>query len=234
MVSFMRQHGIKDDPNASGVAAMPVTPAESSSSTPDAPGHVAEVLDRAKDFGEFRDGRCFRFLHLFSAEAIRRLGKAEGLKIDILSMDKLGEGNVDLLQEHPFREMLEEAEAHSFDGAHAGFPCGSFSRARYNEGTGPSPVRSLQHMYGLPGNSSSQQAEADRGTILAVRSVEAVGLRSQRRRRVPQVGTLENPPGSDSQFEGPAWQLQEVKTFVKNYKLDTALFNTCAYQSRVV
>ena len=231
---------MSEDPVASGVAAMSVTPAESSSSTLEVPGHVAEVLARAKDFGEFRDGRCFRFLHLFSgprnmlAEAIKRLGKAEGLKTDVLSMDKLGEGNVDLLQEHPFKEILEEAEAHSFDGAHAGFPCGSFSRARYKEGTGPSPVRSLQHMYGLPGNSRSQQAEADRGTILAVRSVEAVKavLRSQRKRRVPQVGSLENPPGSDTQFEGPAWQLQEVKAFVKNYKLETALFNTCAFQSR--
>ena len=149
-------------------------------------------------------------------------------------MDKLGEGNVDLLKEHPFVDILEEAEKHSFDAAHAGFPCGSFSKARYNEGHGPKPVRSLEHMYGLPSNSSAQQKEADRGTILAVRSVEIVKavIKSQRRRRVPQAGTLENPPGSESQFEGPAWKLPEVVSFMEKFRLETAIFNTCSYMSK--
>ena len=54
---------------------------------------------------------------------------------------------------------------------------------------------------------------ADVGTLLASRSVEVIGaiLKSQRVRRVPQAGTLENPPGSTTREEGPAWELPEVK-----------------------
>ena len=43
------------------------------------------------------------------------------------------------------------------------------------------------------------------------RLVEVIGaiLKSQRKRKVPQSGTLENPPGSETREEGPAWELPE-------------------------
>ena len=34
---------------------------------------------------------------------------------------------------------------------------------------------------------------------------------AQRGRSVPPVGTLENPPGSETKEEGPAWELPELK-----------------------
>ena len=52
------------------------------------------------------------------------------------------------------------------DAAHSGFPCGSFSRARYREGSEPPPVRSKQWIYGLPTNDVKQQAEAGLGSLL--------------------------------------------------------------------
>ena len=228
------------DEKGDGAAGNTVAPAESRSGDYEIPSHAMEALARAKDFGEFRSLRCLRFLHLFSGpkdmigNALRRLAEGENLKVDVLSMDKLGEGNVDLLKEHPFVDILDEAEKHSFDAAHAGFPCGSFSKARYNEGHGPKPVRSLEHIYGLPSNSEPQQREADRGTVLAVRSVEIIKtvIKSQRKRRVPQAGTLENPPGSESQFEGPAWKLPEIVKFMDVFRLETAIFNTCSYMSK--
>ena len=58
------------------------------------------------------------------------------------------------------------------DAAHSGFPCGSFSRARYREGSEPPPVRSKQWIYGLPTNDVKQQAEAGLGSLLAIRSVQ--------------------------------------------------------------
>ena len=70
------------------------------------------------------------------------------------------------------------------------------------------------------------------GTLLASRSVEIVGavLKDQRKRRVPQAGTLENPPGSDTKEEGPAWELPEIKTFMEMFEGQVADYNTCAYQ----
>ena len=97
---------------------------------------------------------------------------------------------------------------------------------------GPPPVRSLQHIYGLPSNSPEEQQQADEGTLLASRSVEIIGaiLKDQQKRRVPEAGTLENPPGSDTKEEGPAWELPEIKTFMDVFEGQVADYNTCAYQ----
>ena len=58
-------------------------------------------------------------------------------------------------------------------------------------------------------------------------------MQSQRLRQVPDVGTMENPPGSDSKAEGPAWTLPEFLDFAdKKMKTTEACFNTCAYQMK--
>ena len=119
------------------------------------------------------------------------MAQREGLQIEIYSLDRQGEGDVDLTKDHPFMELKEEVNASAFDAAHAGFPCNTFSRARWNMvNRGPPPIRSLQHIYGLPSNSPEEQQQADVGTLLASRSVEIVGavLKDQRKRRVPQAG----------------------------------------------
>ena len=68
----------------------------------------------------------------------------EGIQVEIYSLDVKGEGDVDLSKDHPFLELKEEA----FDAGHAGFPCNTFSRARWNmDHRGPPPLRSLQHIY---------------------------------------------------------------------------------------
>ena len=90
----------------------------------------------------------------------------EGIKVKVDSFDKLLCETHDLAAEQPFAQILENATKDEYDGGHAGFPCGSFSRARYNTaGDGPPPVRSGAEIYGLPTNNRKQQAEADKGTI---------------------------------------------------------------------
>ena len=114
----------------------------------------------------------FRFLHMFSGKedvlgkCLKEMARKEGLQLEVYSLDKLGEGDVDLTKDHPFMQLKEEAEASAFDAGHAGFPCNTFSRARWNMvNRGPPPVRSLQHIYGLPPNSPEepQQAEVPAG-----------------------------------------------------------------------
>ena len=203
---------------------------------------VVEALENCETYGEFKERRTFRFLHLFAgprdvlAEALRVECEKEGFKLVVESYDKLMDTSHDLLAERPFTDILQKAKDDQYDGGHAGFPCGSFSRARYNtEGEGPKPVRSGSEIYGLATNSQAQQQEADRGTVMAVRSAMIINevIQSQRRRAVPSVGTLENPPGSETGEEGPAWALPELKSFEKDLGASTALFNTCAYQSKV-
>lgn len=95
-------------------------------------------------------------------------------------------------------------------------------------------MRNLEWIYGLPSNSPAQQAEADAGSVLAIRTTLLLGeiIQSQRRRKVPEAATLENPPGSESQVEGSMWALPEVADFMEKFLCLKAWFNTCAYQRK--
>ena len=215
-------------------------PLQKAEDRPLVPQRVTDALKMAESFSDFKRNRTFRFLHLFSGkndvlgDAIRRAAGAEGIQIEIVSFDSLIDKGLNLAKDYPYLDVLEDARNGGFDGGHAGPPCGSFSRARWNPGHGPVPVRSLEFIYGLPSNSVAMQAEADAGTTLFVRSLLAIGelIQSQRLRKVPEVGTIESPPGSESQMEGPAWQLPETKIWVSKYRAEIAWFNTCAYQKK--
>ena len=202
------------------------------------PGRVQEALEDARGFWSFRERRTFNFIHLFSGKedvlgnAIREECMKANLKVKIHSVDRERVQGADMLSDEPYGQILKDAQDDFFDGGHSGYPCGSFSRARYNEkGEGPPPVRSLQHVYGLPSNNSHRQAEAD-GTVMCVRSINIISeiLQSQRRRGVPEAGTVENPQGSETGFEGPSWALPGMIRFTEVFALMEANFNTCAYQ----
>ena len=205
------------------------------------PGRVLGVLSRARSFNEFRKARVFRFLHLFSGKRdvlgkeLLKQSHAEGLNVEVCAIDRDREGGPDMLADQPYQDIIRDAAKGDFDASHAGYPCGSFSRVRYVDAPGmPAPVRSLQHIYGLPTNTEKQQREADRGTIMCVRSlnITAEVIQSQRRRGVPEAATLENPPGSETGFEGPSWELPEAKQFREQFNVIWVDYNTCAYQQR--
>ena len=208
---------------------------------PVVPARVQEALDKAKDFGEFRDLRTFVFVHYFSgpedklAEAIVRTAEKAGLKVEVVSLDIKIDKNADLSKLEVYELWEARVEQGELDGSHAGFPCGSFSRVRWVPGEGlPPPVRSLEEIYGLSSNDESQQREADRGTLLASRSAWLMQkqVKSQRDRGVPEVATLENPPGSKDQHEGPAWRLPELMEVLKQTGSGLVDFNTCSYMSK--
>ena len=143
------------------------------------PVRVTQALKQSKTFAEFKEKRKFIYVHLFAGKddilgsSIKRLADLDGLQVEVRAFDKEPGGYVvDLAQEQPFGDILDAARGGLVDGSHAGFPCGSFSRARYNEGHGPPPVRSLEYIYGLPSNNVHQQAAADRGSLLAIRSLQ--------------------------------------------------------------
>ena len=54
----------------------------------------------------------------------------------------------------------------------------------------------------------------------------------ERRRGVPEASTLENPPGSETAFEGPSWELPESKQFHEQFDIVWVDYNTCAFQQK--
>ena len=56
-------------------------------------------------------------------------------------------------------------------------------------------------------------------------------VRSAKRRGVPAVSTLENPPGDE--VAGSAWMLPELEKSLENTGSMVVQFNTCAFQRRV-
>ena len=195
---------------------------------------VLEKLNAAENFSQYKLAREFLFVHLFSGpkdhlkEALLAEAAKEGLRIKVESYDKEAQDGADLTADKPYVDLV--ANSDSIDGYHAGFPCGSFSRVRHREG-GPPPVRDRSAPYGRAENNAAQQQEADRGTVLAVRSsiLAAEVLDNQRKQRLGECATLENPPGSSNGPDLPAWELPEVAEFMDKFKGVVAEFNTCRY-----
>ena len=117
--------------------------------------------------------------------------------------------------------------------------CNSYSRLRWRPAPNlPGPVRSRQHPYGLPGNGEKEQAEADLGTILMCRSIEACKAMAETNDeyKVPAFYTMENPPPSsagDSQHIA-AWEMPEMVKFIESRaEFRKAFFHTCRFQQNV-
>ena len=111
---------------------------------------------------------------LFGTSKVRtgQAAALRGVKVKIIKRDIRLDG-IDLLADEPFTTDLLAASDGRFDGFHSGFPCSTFSCARFLSGGLP-PVRDRQHMRGRPSNSRAQQLEAEKETLLAMRSAVMV------------------------------------------------------------
>ena len=203
------------------------------------PERIKKALEGAKTFEEYRKARAFRFLHLYSgprdilAREVQAAAEKARLRVETLSLDKKKDPMIDLGAVQTHEVLREEVRNGEWDATHSGFPCGSFSRVRHKAAPGmPGPVRDASNIYGYPGNGPREQAEADRGTMMAVQSgwLMEEQVESCRRRKVPPTSTLENPPGDDQ--VGSAWHLPEIKLSLKKSNSSIAQFNTCSFQTK--
>ena len=203
------------------------------------PDRIKKVTE-APDFAAFRRARIFRFMRLFAGKndvlgkTLQTEAAKAGFQVEIRAVDWHGDRQDNLLADEPYLTLCGEAKAGDWDACHAGFACGTFSAAMWKaNGLGPPPVRSKTEIYGLSSNSSSLQRQADEGTLLATRSCSVVAdvVLSQRERKVPEAGSIENPPGSEGGPDGPMWMLPEVVAFVKDLDAAEAVFNTYAYHT---
>eukprot|EP00435_Cladocopium_sp_Y103_P055845 s804_g18.t1 len=206
------------------------------------PDRVKKALEKSSSFDEFRKNRPFRFLHMFSGEkdqlgeSLKKEAKAARLEIYVESLDRKRDHELNLASHETYDVIDQAIEGEEFDAFHSGFPCSSFSKVRWRHApgaSGPMPVRSADHIYGLPGNSVHQQKEADEGTLMATRSawLHQKQIKACKRRKVPETSTLENPPGSKD--SGSAWDLPEIQEVMKVTRSSSVEFNTCAYQTKL-
>lgn len=200
---------------------------------------VKEALEKAKNFEEYRQLREFRFLRMYSgpddvlSREIRSEAEKNRLNVRCVSLDRKIDRGLDIGSVESHNVLRDEVRDGEWDATHAGFRCGSFSRARHNDVPGmPGPVRDGLNIYGLESNNAQQQEEADRGTMMATQAawIMEEQIRSCKRRKIPPAATLENPPG-DKRC-GSAWQLPEIQEVMKNTGASVAQFNTCSFQTK--
>ncbi|CAE7542163.1 unnamed protein product, partial [Symbiodinium necroappetens] len=132
-----------------------------------------------------------------------------GLEVTIESYD-LCKGD-DLTDPALVREILRKAEAGKYHG----------------------PVRSRQHIYGLPSNTRAQQDEADRGTLLEVTTVRILEAVERNQAKdsagTPRTVSIENPPETNHPFAGSAYYLPEIVKWTVGPGIEFADFNNCVY-----
>ena len=181
------------------------------------PRRVKLALEEARDFEEYRRLREFRFLHMYSgpvdilSREVETEAAKQRLRVKCVGLDRKVD-DIDLATVRSHTVLRDEVREGEWDATNAGFPCGSFSRARHNDVPGmPGPVRDGQNIYGLESNTPQQQDEADRGTMMATQAawIMEEQVNTCKRRKVPPAATLENPPGD--QKCGSAWQLPRDK-----------------------
>ena len=190
---------------------------------------------------EYLANRKFRFIHHFSGKkdvlglAMTSAAQVHGLQVEVLSVDKeAGTGN--LMEAEPFDKHLEWARQGKVDGYHAGWPCTTYSRLRWRESVGmPGPVRSRKFPYGYPSNSAKEQEECDTGTIMLARSLMMAEAIETRKNGTTLGGfaTLENPPPSNLADHQSAWEMQEMRAYLRRWRSFEVDFNTCCYEIEV-
>ena len=86
----------------------------------------------------------------------------------------------------------------------------------------------------MKANSAAEQAECDRGTVMACRAIMATTVTTKQQiTKVPPVATLENPPPSDTRGHLSAWELGEMEKFRNTSPHYEVEFNTCGYESKI-
>ena len=188
---------------------------------------------QAETLEEYYTKRVFIFIHHFAGPqdplttAMRNEALRQGIRLKAYSVEK-DAGTGDLTEDEPYSTHIRWARRGYVDAYHAGFPCSTFSRLRWRKAENlPGPVRSKDQPYGLRSNSAAQQAECDRGTIMAARADMATEVsRRPHVTKVPPISTLENPPPSDVEGHCSAWDLSEMDNFRDTMPYKEVQFNT--------
>lgn len=157
----------------------------------------------------------FFFFHLFSGrrrvddleDQMTRLGHDRGVVVFVISIDMVLNVTNDLTNKDKVQELVEAVTARRV-GAHAGPPCGTWTKARYNHNCpGPVPLRSREHPWGLPDLKGRLKIQTDiasqllRATLQILMAVVSNG----------GFYTLEHPQDPGQAPFPSIWNLREVQ-----------------------
>jgi hypothetical protein len=172
---------------------------------PRAPKACANALHRA------------RFVEVFSG--CGKLSKAmirKGIASEAWDIC-LGE-DFNLLRPKNVKRLVKSIQQSGICGVHLGTPCTTLSMAR-RPGDGPPPLRSAEHLWGLPdlkGKNAQKVQDANTLVHLTLRI-----MRECIRLKIPC--TIENPRTSR------LWQLPPVKNLFERHKVQLVHFEMCQY-----
>ena len=100
-----------------------------------------------------------------------------------------------------------------------GMPCTTFSRARRSDGIGPGPLRTNEHIWGLPGLTPSDQYKLRQGNRMFLFTLRLMKLCDKQ--RVPFV--VENP------FSSMAWDVPAMRRFIHDAGCLECNLDFCMY-----
>ena len=140
----------------------------------------------------------------------------------VCSVDILSPRPTDILDDAVFTQILADLESGYFDALWVATPCNTFSPLR-GQGDGPRPLRSLQHIAGLPAKDLTKQElkQLRDNNILISRSATAIS--SARKTRKPWG--LENPKHKDDQPS--LWMMPSIKLLLANPTVKQIIFDQC-------
>lgn len=189
-----------------------------------------EGIQGASEAQDFLSRRCSenvlksdRLPHRFALEVFagtaritRELCKAG---VPAFPLDICIDGSHDVLQPDVEHRIFNWIRNHRICFIWCGMPCTTFSRARKWDGKGPGPLRTLEHLWGLPQLSSRDQKKLSTGNRLFSFTLRLLTLCSEY--RVPFV--LENPKSS------LAWNMPPLSKFSYKYKPQTIVLDYCQF-----
>ena len=175
---------------------------------------LGEGLQGSSETQDLLSGRCSenvlkskRLPHRFALEVFagtarvtRELCRAG---VPAYPLDICIDGSHDVLQPDVEHKIFNWIRSHRISFLWCGMPCATFSRARKWDGKGPGPLRTWEHLWGIPYLSSHDQKKLNTGNQLFSFTLRLLRLCNQF--RVPFV--LENPKSS------LAWSMPPMNKF---------------------
>ena len=144
---------------------------------------------------------------------------------EVDEIDILRNPRDDLTKEKVRASFLKRIASNEFETIISSPPCDTFSRVKYANNLGPSPIRSFTQMRGFPWMVGAKRRQAELGNLLADFCFDALILQTM---NVPGIAVMEFPEDLGSvrtgKFRGvrPAslWQWPPMTTFraAKNFK----------------
>ncbi|CAE7197295.1 unnamed protein product [Symbiodinium sp. CCMP2592] len=169
------------------------------------------VLDLSKVRGNL-------FLDLFAGHARPLSSAFLQAGVSVLSVDTMLASEHDLLDDSVFEPLLRLSFSGAVTSAHASPPCREYSRCKLIR-PGPKPLRTPEHLAGIPGLSSSDQERVAASRTLMERAVELLHATY----KAGGHFSLENPANS------MLWLEEAVRILLQKANADVLVVAACAY-----